>query len=76
MGSPEHMNGEVPELGHGKEASMLFVAGSGRASGPEVCAFTIWWALEAVWLFIVVPETFVRDLFFSFRKGLVGRLVS
>jgi hypothetical protein len=42
MGSLEHLNGEVPELGHGKEASMLFVAGSGRTSGPEVCAFTIW----------------------------------
>jgi hypothetical protein len=69
MGSPEHMNGEVPEPGHGKEASMLFVAGSGRASGPEVCAFTIWWALEAVWLFIVVPETFVRDLFFCLGRG-------
>jgi hypothetical protein len=47
MGSPEHLNGKALELGHGKEASMLFVAGSGTTSGPEVCAFTIWWVFEA-----------------------------
>jgi hypothetical protein len=44
---------------------MLFVAGSGRTSRPEVCASTIWWVLEAVFL------CFLRHLleFFLFRLG-------
>jgi hypothetical protein len=72
MGSPEHLNGKALELGHGKEASMLFVAGSGTTSGPEVCAFTIWWVFEA--FFPVLSETFVVCSVW-FRKGLVGCLV-